>query len=427
MSSTWKLNENSQGELKVKINGEQWKAAQELAFKKLAKNVEANGFRKGQVPESLARKKVSSQSILMEAIDEVAGKALQEGIDKHDLWIIARPELGVENISEEEVTLTFNVTVKPEVELGEYKGLKIDKESDEVSDEDIQKELENLQARFAELVVKEDGSVENGDTAVIDFEGFKDDVAFEGGKGENYPLEIGSGSFIPGFEEQLVGMKADESKDITVTFPEDYGSKDLAGAEVVFKVTVHEIKQKVLPEIDDDLIKDAEIKDVETLDAYKQYVRENLESQKKQQVETKYENDILTKLVENSKVEIPAVMIEDEQNSMINDFSARLSAQGMKLEDYLKMMGSSIEDFKKQFEPEAKNKCEVRLVLDKIAEVEGITIEDKDIEVEYENIANRYSMEVDKVKEAINKDALTYDLKLQKAVEIVKENVESSK
>lgn len=423
MSSTWTLKENSQGELKVKVAGDDWKAAQEKAFKKLAKNVEVKGFRKGQVPEAMARKVVSKQNILIDAVDEVAGKAMQDGMKEHDLWVIARPELKVDAISEEEVELTFVMTVKPEVTLGEYKGLEVTKDEVKVEDAEVEAQLTQLQERFAELVVKEDGSVENTNTAVIDFEGFKDGVAFEGGKGENYPLEIGSRSFIPGFEEQLIGMKAGETKDIDVTFPENYGAEDLAGAAVVFKVTVHEIKEKTLPEINDDLIKDAEIKDVETVEAFKEYTIKNLTAQKENDADRKFENDLLTKLMENSPVEIPEAMIEDETNSMVNDFAQRLAQQGFPMDQYLQMTGMNEEALREQMKPEAKSKVNVRLVLDAIANAENIEVDDKDVEVEYENIANQYGMEVDKVKEAINKDALVYDLRLQKAVELVKENV----
>lgn len=423
MSSTWNLQEHSQGELKVKINGEAWKNAQEDAFKKLAKNVEVKGFRKGQVPEAMARKQIAQQNILMEAIDVVAGKALQDGIKEHDLWIIARPELGVDAVSDEEVTLTFKVTVKPEVTLGEYKGIEVKKDAVKVEDSEVQLQIEQLQQRFAELAVKEEGTVENGNTAVIDFEGFKDGVAFEGGKGENYPLEIGSGSFIPGFEEQLIGLKTGESKDIDVTFPENYGQADLAGAPVTFKVTVHEIKEKTLPEVNDDLIKDAEIKDVETVEAFKAYVIENTTAQKEQDAERKYENDLLTKLIENATVEIPAVMVEDEVNSMMNDFAQRLAQQGFPMDQYFQMTGMDADKMKEQMQPEAQNKVNVRLVLDKIAEVEDIKVEDADVEAEFERIAAQYNMEVDKVKEVIQPESIQYDLRLQKAVEIVKDNV----
>lgn len=419
MGSIWNVKENSQGELKVKVEGEKWLEAQEKAFKKLAKKIEVKGFRKGQVPEKIARQHIAEQSILVEAIDEVATHALQTGIEEHDLWIISRPELGVDEITKEAVMLKFNVTVKPEVTLGEYKNLDVVKDVVEVKEDDVEAELKNLQNRFSEWSVKEDGEVVDGDTAVIDFEGFKEDIAFEGGKGENYPLEIGSGSFIPGFEEQVIGMKLDEEKDINVTFPENYGAAELAGQPVVFKVKVNEIKTKTLPEVTDELIKDAEIEGVETVEAYKEYVTNNLKTQREQAAETKYENEILTKLVDNATVEIPQVMVEDEVAQMMNDFANRLTQQGFELEQYFQMTGSSKEALQAQMEPEAKMKVNVRLVLDKIADVEKVEITDKDVEVEFENIANRYDMEIAKVKEAVNADALQYDLKLQKAVEIV--------
>ncbi len=423
MSSTWTLKENSQGELKVKISGDAWKNAQEKAFKKLAKNVEVKGFRKGQVPEAMARKAVSQQNILIEAVDEVAGAAMQDGMKEHDLWVIARPELAVDAISEDEVSLTFKITVKPEVTLGDYKGLEVSKDEIVVEDSEVDAQLASLQERFAELVVKEEGTVENGNTAVIDFEGFKDGVAFEGGKGENYPLEIGSGSFIPGFEEQLIGLKPGEEKDIEVTFPENYGAADLAGAPVVFKVKVHEIKEKTLPEINDDLIKDAEINEVDTVEAFKEYTVNNITKQKESDADRKFENDMLAKLMENTPVEIPEAMISDELNSMVQDFAQRLAQQGFPLDQYFQMTGLDEDKLREQMQPEAKSKVHVRLVLDAIANAEDLQVDDKDVEVEYESIANQYGMEVDKVKEAINKDALVYDLRLQKAVALVKENV----
>ena len=423
MSSTWKLNENSQGELKVKVEGEKWLEAQEKALKRIAKNIEVKGFRKGQVPESVARKQVSQQSILMEAIEEVANHALKTGIEEHNLWLVDKPTVDYDEISKEAVMLSFNVTVKPEVELGEYKGLEIKKETVSVSEEEVEEQLKQLQERFKELTIKEDGEIKNGDTAVIDFEGFKDGVAFEGGNGENYPLEIGSGSFIPGFEEQLVGMKVDEEKDIDITFPENYGAEDLAGQPVVFKVKIHEIKETTLPEINDDLIKDAEIEDVETLEDYKKYVENNLMNQKEQSVESEFETALLKKLIENAKVDIPEAMVRDEVSMMVDDFSRRLAQQGIQMEQYLQMTQTTIESISEQMKPDALEKVSIRLVLEKIAEVEKIEITEKDVEVEYETIANNYGMEVDKVKEMIDQEALNYDLKLQKAVELVKNSV----
>ncbi len=423
MNTTWTLNENSQGELKVIVNGDSWATAQEKAFKKLAKKVEVKGFRKGQVPEAMAKKAVSPQGILMEAVDEVSGLAFQEGIKEHELHIIARPELGVDAIDETEVVLTFKITVKPEVTLGEYKGLEITKDEVNVNDEEVAEELTKLQTRFAELTVKEDGCVENGDTAVIDFEGFKDGVAFDGGKGENHPLEIGSGSFILGFEEQLIGMKTEETKDVELTFPENYGAEDLAGQAVVFKVTLHEIKAKSLPEINDELIKDAEVEGVETVDAYKEYVVKNMMDQKETDAERKFETEMLTQLTANSPVAIPEVMVIDEVNNMLREFEGRLSQQGFPIDQYFQMTGLNEETLRGQMTPEAQTKVHVRLVLDEIATVEGFEIADEAIETEYTKIAEQYGMELDKVKEAIEKDSISYDLRLQQAVEIVKSNI----
>ncbi len=422
MNTTWTLNENSQGELVVKVDGDVWTSAQDKAFKKLAKNVEVKGFRKGQVPEAMAKKAISQQTILMEAIDAVSTDALRAGIEEHDLFLIARPELGIENIDEKQVTLTFKVTVRPEITLGEYKGLEITKEEVSVEDSEVEAQLTQLQGRFTELVVKE-GAVENGDTAVIDFEGFKDGVAFEGGKGENYPLEIGSGSFIPGFEEQVIGMKTEESKDIEVTFPENYGAADLAGQAVVFKVTLHEVKTKELPEISDELIKDAEVEGVETVEAFKEYSKNNLMKQKEEEASRNYENTLVEKLIESTPIQIPTVLIDDEIDNMFNDFTGRLAQQGFPVDQYYQMTGTTEESLREQMREEATKKVHARLVLDKIAEVEAIKVEEADIEAEFDKIAKMYNMEVEQVKAAVNQDAVSYDLRLQKAIALVKENV----
>lgn len=420
MSSTWNLKEKSTGELLVTVEGDSWKDAQKKAFKKLAKRVNLPGFRPGQAPEKLVKKHISSQNILMEAIDLVANDALKAGIDEHDLWVISRPGLDVDSIDEEKVVLKFTVTVKPEVKLGDYKGLDIKKEDAVVNDVDVDEEIEHLRERFADLVVKEEGKVENGDTAVIDFEGFKDGVAFEGGKGEAYPLVIGSGAFIPGFEEQVLGMGIEETKDINVTFPEDYQAADLAGAPVVFKVTVHEIKAKVLPEIDDELVKQAEIENVETLDAYKEYVRKNLDESKKNQAEQKFENEILTAITDSAEVEIPQVMIDDETDKMIREFKQRLQSQGMDLQQFFQITGQDEEKIRTEMEKDAFNKVKVRLVLEAIAAEEKIEVSEEEINEELEHITNMYNMPLEQVKQLISDDAISYDLRIRKALELVK-------
>ncbi len=421
MSSTWQLNEKSKGELKATVNGETWTKAQDKAFKKLAQKVNLPGFRKGQAPLNMVKKHVGKQNILMEAIDEVAGEALMNGVKEHELQMIARPELGVEKIDENEVVLTFAITVKPEVTLGEYKNLDVKKDKVKVTAKEVEEEAAKLQEKFAELVVKEEGeAVENGDTAVIDFEGFKDDVPFEGGKGESYPLVIGSGSFIPGFEEQLVGMKANETKDINVTFPAEYQAAELAGQPVVFKVTVHEIKKKELPALDDELVKQAEIKDVETLEAYKEYLKKQLTEAKTNQAEEKYTNDILTKICENSKVEIPQIMIDDETDRLVNDFAQRLQSQGFSLDQFKQITGQGQEAIRAELGKDAEQKVNVRLVLEAIAAKEGIEVSDEEVEAEYTKLAENYHMEVEKIKELLDHNAIAYDLEIRKAMDLVK-------
>lgn len=423
MSSKWQLNENSQGELLVSVGGDDWKQAQKKAFKKLAKKVNLPGFRPGQAPEALVKKQISTQNILMEAIDEVASGALMKGIEENSLQLIARPSLDVEKIDEEEVTLKFMITIKPEVKLGDYKGLGIEKAAVEVSEEEVNEEMKKLQEKFAEMAIREEGeAVENGDTAVIDFEGFKDDIAFEGGKGENYPLEIGSNSFIPGFEEQLIGMKAEESKDINVTFPAEYQAEDLAGKEVVFKVCVHEIKQKQLPELNDELVKQAEVEGVETLDAYKEHVLADLKDAKEKKSEDEYTDAILTKIVENCEVSVPEVMIEEETDRMVEDFANRLKQQGFSLDQFKQVTGQSDDMIRSEVGKDAAQKVTVRLVLEAIADAEEIEVSETDIDAELQKVADTYGMDVNEVKKMIQNDAIAYDLRIRKAVDLIKDN-----
>ena len=338
MSSKWELKEKSTGELVATVEGDDWKRAQKKAFNKIKKNINMPGFRKGQAPEALIKKQIPVQNILMDAVEAIANDVLSDGVDEHKLVLVDRPELRIDELNEEKAILKFICAVKPEVKLGEYKGLPIKKKATRVTQKDIDGEVERLQQRYADLVVKEEGTVENGDTAVIDFEGFKDGVAFEGGKGESYPLEIGSGAFIPGFEEQLVGMAKEETKDINVTFPENYQVADLAGQPVVFKVTVHDIKTKVLPEANDELIKEAKIKDVETMEDYRAYVKKNMTERKDRENEENFTNDVIDAVLGNAEVEIPDAMIERETDEMVREITQRLSAQGFTLEQFAQVL-----------------------------------------------------------------------------------------
>ena len=420
--STWTLKEKSTGELKVTIEGENWKTAQTKAFNKLAKELEIPGFRKGSVPAAMAKKYVPAQKIMLEAVEHCAQDLLDAGIEEHSLWPISRPELNVEEISEEAATMSFTFAIKPEVKLGEYKGLAYEVEETSVSEEEVEAELKRIQENFAELEVKEDGEVENGDTAVIDFEGFKDGVAFEGGKGENYPLEIGSNSFIPGFEEQVIGMKKEETKDINVTFPENYQAAELAGQPVVFKVTVHEIKAKVLPELNDDLAKDVNAPDVETMDDLKALIRKNQEEQKQQNAENEATNKLISTVVDACEVEIPEVMIKNETDDMIQDYANRLQQQGMSLTQFFQITGQSEETLREQMAKDAESKVKLRLVLDAIATQENLEVGEEDIDTEYGLIASQYNMEKEKVKELIPASSISYDVRLRKALDLIKDS-----
>lgn len=421
MSSKWELKEKSTGELVATVEGDDWKRAQKKAFNKIKKNINMPGFRKGQAPEALIKKQIPVQNILMDAVEAIANDVLSDGVDEHKLVLVDRPELRIDELNEEKAILKFICAVKPEVKLGEYKGLPIKKKATRVTQKDIDGEVERLQQRYADLVVKEEGTVENGDTAVIDFEGFKDGVAFEGGKGESYPLEIGSGAFIPGFEEQLVGMAKEETKDINVTFPENYQVADLAGQPVVFKVTVHDIKTKVLPEANDELIKEAKIKDVETMEDYRAYVKKNMTERKDRENEENFTNDVIDAVLGNAEVEIPDAMIERETDEMVREITQRLSAQGFTLEQFAQVTGQDETKIRSEVRQDAEKKVRVRLVLEAVAEAEQIEISDEEIEAELKAIADQYSMQIEQVRNLISHDAVSYDLRQRKALELIKE------
>lgn len=421
MSSKWELKEKSTGELVATVEGEDWKQAQKKAFNKIKKNINIPGFRKGQAPAALIKKQIPAQNILMDAVEAVANDVLSDGVEEHKLVLVDRPELRIDEINEEKVILKFICAVKPEVKLGDYKGLPIKKKATRVTQKDIDAEVERLQQRYADMVVKEEGNVESGDTAVIDFEGFKDGVAFDGGKAESYPLEIGSGAFIPGFEDQLIGMAKEDTKDINVTFPEDYQVAELAGQPVVFKVTVHEIKTKVLPEANDELIKEAKIKDVETMEDYRAYVKKNLSERKDRENEENFTNELLEKVVANAEVEIPDAMIERETDEMVREITQRLSAQGFTLEQFAQVTGQDEEKIRAEVRQDAEKKVRVRLVLEAVAEAEQFEISDEEIDAELKAIADQYSMQIEQVRNLISHDAVSYDLRQRKALELIKE------
>ena len=414
--------EKTKGELKVDIEGDVWQNAQKKAFNKLAKDVQLPGFRKGKAPVDLVKKQIAEQNILVEAVEGIAQEALDLGLAEHKLNPITRPELGMDAISTEKVSIKFTFEVLGEVTLGEYKNLGITKEVATVTPEEVDAKLEGLRAQFAELVLKEEGFVEHKDTAVIDFEGFKDGVAFEGGKGENYSLEIGSNTFIPGFEDALVGMKSGEEKDVTLTFPENYQAEHLAGQEVVFKVKVNEIKSKQLPALNDEFVKEVNQKDIDTLDALKAKFEQDILSDKQKKAEDDYNNALLTRVVEASTLEVPAVLVDDETQTMLEDFANRLGQQGFSLKQYTEITGQTEDDLRAQMRIDAESKVKVRLVLDAVAKAENITVTHEEIDNEYKTIADTYQMDLERVKQLAPEGTIAYDLRLRKAYDLIRES-----
>jgi len=422
MKTTWTMIEKTKGELKVDIEGDVWQNAQKKAFNKLAKDVQLPGFRKGKAPLDLVKKQIAEQNILVEAVESIAQEALDLGLEEHKLNPITRPELGMDAISTEKVSVKFTFEVLGEVTLGEYKNLGITKEVAIVTPEEVEAKLEGLRAQFAELVLKEEGSVEHKDTAIIDFEGFKDGVAFEGGKGENFSLEIGSNTFIPGFEDALVGMKSGEEKDVTLTFPENYQAEHLAGQEVVFKVKVNEIKSKQLPALNDDFAKEVNQKDIDSLDALKAKFETDILADKAKKAEDDYNNALLTRVVESSTLEVPAVLVDDETQTMLEDFANRLQQQGFSLKQYTEITGQTEDDLRAQMRIDAEGKVKVRLVLDAVAKAENITVTHEEIDNEYKTIAETYQMDLERVKQLAPEGTIAYDLRLRKAYDVIRES-----
>lgn len=417
--------ENAIVELTVAFDSEEWKATQEKALDKLAKNVKIDGFRPGKAPAAMVRARVSKASVLEEATDMILQTKFVEILTEANVEPVAQPALSVQKVDADELEVQILVPVKPQVELGEYKGLEVKKGRVTVTKKEIEEQLANYQTQFAELTVKEGGKVAKGDTAVIDFEGFVDGVAFEGGKGENYPLEIGSGSFIPGFEDQVIGMTVDKEQDIVVTFPEDYGAADLAGKEATFKVTVHEIKEKHLPEIDDELAKDVNIDGVETLDQLKDHIKANIKTRKESENENKFMDDLYKAIVASSKVEDSDALLEQEQGLMLQEVEQNLQRQGLNFEIYQQFTGKSKDDIKEDIKPQAEERVKLNAILAAIIEEEKLAVSDEELETELKTIAEYYQKELDEVKKIFegNMSRIENDLLTRKAVDLVKDNL----
>jgi trigger factor len=422
-TAKWEKLEGNRGVLTVEVSAEKVNEGLTAAFNKVVKQVNVPGFRKGKMPRPMFEKRFGVESLYQDALDILLPEAYGSAIDETGIEPIDRPDIDIEQMEKgKELIFKATVQVKPEVTLGEYKGLEVEALDTNVTDEDVANELKTLQERQAELVVKEEGTIETGDTVVLDFEGFVDGEAFEGGKAENHSLEIGSESFIPGFEEQLVGLATGESKDVEVTFPEEYHAAELAGKPAVFKVTIHEVKGKELPALDDEFAKDVD-DEVETLDALKEKIRTRLENSKKHEAEHHLRDTVVENAAANAEVEVPDVMVNSEVNRMLQEFEQRLQMQGMNLELYFQFSGQDENALREQMKEEAVNRVRVNLTLEAIAKAENLEVTDEDVNAELENMAGMYNMTVDSIKQALGGlEGVKADLKLKKAVDFLVEN-----
>ena len=408
-------------EITKKIEGDSWTKAIDEAFKEKQKSVKVDGFRKGKVPRSVYEKKFGKESLYLDAANHVLQEAYIKVMDESKLEPVVQPTIDIKSIDESGVEFIFKITTKPEVNVKKYKGLKIQPEKVEVTDEEVEHELGHLLERYTELVSK-DGKVENGDIAIIDFEGFKDGVAFDGGKGENYSLEIGSHSFIPGFEEGVIGMKAGDEKDLELTFPEDYGAADLAGAKVVFKVKVNEVKTKEKRELDEDFFEDLGMEGIDSEKKLKDEIKASIKAQKEMDAENKYVDTILEEVSKNVEVDIPEEMVEEEIDRLMKRFEEQMRMQGISLDLYYQFTNSDEKALRDQLEKEAYKNVLYRLMLEEIMELEKVEVTLKDAEKEAEELAKKYQMEKDAfLNEFGGIELVQYDLQMRKVIELLKE------
>ncbi len=406
----------------IKIEGNEWQSALDKIFKKKQKDLEIDGFRKGCVPKDVYLKKVGIESLYYDAIDVVCNNAYQKALSSSKIKPIIEPLIDVTTVDQDSVTFEITIIGKPEITLGDYKNLKIKKEEAKVDKKEIDDEIEHLRNEFAEIKVKEDGVVENGDTAVIDFKGFVDGQELDGGNGENYPLEIGSNTFIPGFESAIVGMKVNETKSLDLKFPDNY-TKDLAGKKVKFDVTLKEIKTRILPEIDDDFFADLGYDKVTNEIELRQEVESILLDRKKQDIEDKYIESILSKIADNMKVEINEEIIHDEIHRMMNQFEEQLKMQGLNLEQYYQFTKMTNEDLHKSMEPEAIKRIKYRFLLEEVADKENIEVTEEEAQKDAEEMAKNYGITKEELLKAFgSEEVLKYDAKMRKTLEFLKNN-----
>ena len=408
-------------EFEVKLGGAEWEKCLDDVLKNKIKDLKIDGFRKGTVPKDIYLKKFGIESLFMDAADAALPMLYRKLMDENkDLEPAVMPTVDIKNINESEIVVTFNVVSKPEVKLGKYKDLKIKKEEAKVTDEEIEHELGHLREQFIEIRTKEDGQVEDGNEVRIDFEGFKDNVPFEGGKSENYRLVIGSHSFIPGFEEGIIGMKVGEEKELNLRFPEDYHAEDLKGKDVVFKVKVNEINERVYPEMNDEFFKDLAIPEVDTEEKLRNFLKENIKTHKESHIEGEYVEKCLETATKNATFEVPEEMVTEEVNRMYNEFSEQIKLQGIEISQYLQMLKMDETKLKENFKEEATKRVSYRLVIEAVVKAEKFDVTEEELNKHISDLAKRYGTEESEFLTQVGgRDFVKYDLEFKKAIELI--------
>ncbi len=421
MSAKWERDSDaSKGTLTFEIDVDTIKKGLDEAFVETKKKITVPGFRKGRVPRQIFDQMYGEESLYQDALNKVLPQAYSDAVKEAGIEPVAQPQINIKSMDKDQPwVLTASVDVKPEVKLGDYKGMEVPKQDTTVSDADVDAELEKKRQQQAELVLKEDKPAEKGDTVVIDYEGSIDGKKFDGGSADNYSLELGSGSFIPGFEDQLIGHNTDDDVDVKVTFPEDYHAKDLAGKEAIFKVKVHEIKEKQLPELDDDFAKDVD-EDVDTLAELKDKTKKELQENKDNQAKAAIEDAAINAAVENAEIQdIPQSMLNEDTNRQMQQYLAGMQQQGISPQMYFQITGTKEDDLKKQFAADAEQRVKTNLVLEAIVDDADLAATEDEIKAEISDLAKQYGMKEDQVKNALSEDMLTHDIKIRKAVDLV--------
>ena len=417
------MEKNNEKEITITIEGKEWKDAIDKAFEEANKKVKIDGFRPGKAPKDVFYKKYGKESLFLDAADIVLNDAYKKMIDENkNLKIVAQPQVALRSISEEKVEFNFTLTTYPEVKLGKYKKLGVEKESVEVTEEEIKNAIDEMRNRYAENITK-DGAIEEGNIAIIDFDGYKDGVAFEGGKAENYSLEVGSHTFIPGFEEQLVGLKAGDEKDIEVTFPEDYHAEDLKGQKAIFKIKVNEVKEVKIPELDKDFFEDLGMEGIDSEESLRKQVTENIEAHKEHHAEDHFIDSLLEKAMEGMTVDVPEAMVTEEVDRMLRQYEENLKMQGITLEQFYQFTNSDEAALKDQMKEEALKRVKERLLLEAIKEQEKIEATEEEVEKEADSLATKYNMKKDEFLKLFGGlEMVKYDLEMRKTIEFLKDN-----